>query len=282
MLITTIVFGFILTKLLKDNHGNSWTLKKSYWFLFTTLTAQGVNMKYVNRSASRLAFGIWLLCTVILLWGYGGILKSFMTSKARESVPTTFRELLSAVENEEYSCISILDISAIDNLMFSDLEYIKRLYSGKYKAYWETNINTLTPLFGNYKEKLAVVTYSFNEKYFKKYFPSKYLISKESVHPNYYAFFMRRGFTHKRKLNRVLRALYENGIIGKVLGRELVEEGLAPVENVQPLSLEDFFGPIPGHSEMKLDLGHFNHLVYASALKLIFHSRLNTIIYLCN
>ncbi|XP_067133211.1 uncharacterized protein [Centruroides vittatus] len=76
-----------------------------YWYLMTMLMFQGVNNSNVNRSSFRIAFGIWLLMTTVLIWGYAGILTSFMVVETDEPVPKTFDELAGAIKKGEYTCV---------------------------------------------------------------------------------------------------------------------------------------------------------------------------------
>ncbi|XP_067133212.1 uncharacterized protein [Centruroides vittatus] len=105
LIFTITVFGLIFRKFVKDNKGEPWTLGRTYWYLMTTLMYQGVDNSNVNRSSSRIAFGIWLLMTAVLIWGYAGILTSFMAVQTDEPVPKTFDELAGAIKRREYTCV---------------------------------------------------------------------------------------------------------------------------------------------------------------------------------
>ncbi|XP_023215755.1 uncharacterized protein LOC111618441, partial [Centruroides sculpturatus] len=105
---TIIVFGLIFRKFVKDNKGEPWTLRRTYWYLMTTLMFQGVDCNNVNRSSSRIAFGIWLLMTAVLIWGYAGTLTSFMAVQTDEPVPNSFDELARAIKRREYTCFCIV------------------------------------------------------------------------------------------------------------------------------------------------------------------------------
>ncbi|XP_067122294.1 uncharacterized protein [Centruroides vittatus] len=105
LIVTITVFGLIFRKFMKDNKGEPWTLGRTYWYLMTTLMYQGVDNSNVNRSSSRIVFGIWLLMTAVLIWGYAGILTSFMAVQTDEPVPKTFDELAGAIKRGEYTCV---------------------------------------------------------------------------------------------------------------------------------------------------------------------------------
>ncbi|XP_023241102.1 uncharacterized protein LOC111639443 [Centruroides sculpturatus] len=105
LIFTITVFGLIFRKFVKDNKGEPWTLRRTYWYLTTMLMYQGVDCNNVNRSSSRIAFGIWLLMTAVLIWGYAGILTSFMAVQTDEPVPNSFDELERAIKRREYTCV---------------------------------------------------------------------------------------------------------------------------------------------------------------------------------
>ncbi|XP_023228996.1 uncharacterized protein LOC111629338 [Centruroides sculpturatus] len=107
LIFTITIFGLIFRKFVKDNKGEPWTLRRTYWYLMSTLMSQGVDSNNVNRLSSRIAFGIWLLMTAVLIWGYAGILTSFMALQTDEPVPNTFDELAEGIERREYTCVLI-------------------------------------------------------------------------------------------------------------------------------------------------------------------------------
>ncbi|XP_023241097.1 uncharacterized protein LOC111639438, partial [Centruroides sculpturatus] len=104
LIFTITVFGLIFRKFVKDNKEEPWTLRRTYWYLMTTLMYQGVDSNNVNRSSSRIAFDIWWLVIAILVWRHAEILTLFMAVQIDEPVPKTFDELAETIKREEYTC----------------------------------------------------------------------------------------------------------------------------------------------------------------------------------
>ncbi|XP_023215677.1 glutamate [NMDA] receptor subunit 1-like [Centruroides sculpturatus] len=261
-----ILFGLIFRIFLRHTEGNPWTLTSIYWYLLSTLLFQGVDTRNLNRSSSRITFGIWLLMVAVLLWGYAGVLTSFLAVQVDEPLPKTFDELAEAIKRKEFTCYIMegYDIQRIlreTKIKHSELfleectKYAKKypeivanvtLVEHIMKKFKSTKllsahhvevdyVKMFTNMFKN--DRVAIIASKRFEVAFSKAFESKYVTSEDILFTMNYGLPVRKGFPHKKKLDRTCRRLTESGIM-----RISDSQRITSDEVTKPLSMEHMYG----------------------------------------
>ncbi|XP_023228181.1 uncharacterized protein LOC111628592 [Centruroides sculpturatus] len=270
LIFTITIFGLIFRKFVKDNKGEPWTLRKTYWYLMTTLMFQGVDCNNVNRSTSRIAFGIWLLMTAVLIWGYAGILTSFMAIQTDEPVPNTFDELAGAIKRREYTCVLIphiylhlylresrtkhadlfitesrKHIEVMNAKIRQNAAFLKKFHKDAVDSKAKGHLEAL--LLGNKlfkdilrKDRMVVIGTYTAENFAAATYGSNYVKSDDVLATVYKGYAMRKGFPYKKQVNKLIRRAFETKIfkIEEVLNPRSFEDA------VKPLSVEDLYGAL--------------------------------------
>ncbi|XP_067122533.1 glutamate [NMDA] receptor subunit 1-like [Centruroides vittatus] len=206
--ITTTVAGILLYKIINFSFSVSrreklWNYKDLCWFLFASFVNQGVNLASIKRNSCRLSLGLWLLPVLILVWGYGGILTSFMTTPPKDIVPTTFEELASAVEKGDFSCIAQNDTTLKSFLNNSKLSYVNTLMN-----HLVVN-NNFESFYFRLFDRMASgkVAYIATEDMIKNIImfdsSTEYFESTDILYSFYTAFLMKKGFPYKNLLDKM-------------------------------------------------------------------------------
>ncbi|XP_023228184.1 probable glutamate receptor isoform X2 [Centruroides sculpturatus] len=270
LIFTITIFGLIFRKFVTDNKGEPWTLRRTYWYLMTTLMYQGVDSNNVNRLSSRIAFGIWLLMTAVLIWGYAGILTSFMAVQTDEPVPNTFDELAEAIKRQEYTCV-VLPHAYINRYLKESGTKHARLFvteSEKHifvmNAKVRQNATLMKKFFKDYvdskakshreakafknklftdiliKDRMVVIGTFFAENLVAIAYGSNYVKSDDVLSTVYKGFAMRKGFPYKKQVNKLIRRIFETKIfkIEEVLNVPSFEDA------AKPLSVADLYGAL--------------------------------------
>ncbi|XP_023237934.1 ionotropic receptor 25a-like isoform X2 [Centruroides sculpturatus] len=274
-----LLFGFYLRWVIKDKDNKPWPVASVYWFLFTTMTNQGVDMRGINRFVSRICFLMWVLSISVLLWGYGGVLSSLLAVQVNEPVPTTLEQLAAALERREYSCLYIDDNSFILNLNKSEIGYMKTLakHFDLSLHFWQNqlekdaeikkklkNVYTklriskvsnleakallaemykiLIKLFGE-TTKVAIIGSPDLIKVLTMDSDDEYFVSDDVLSTKNEVLMMKKGFPHKNKIDKLIRRLFDTGLFIKMSGDTLFESKLKSSNDCRPLSLQDLLGP---------------------------------------
>ncbi|XP_023220131.1 uncharacterized protein LOC111622051 isoform X2 [Centruroides sculpturatus] len=277
LLSSVLLFGFYFRWVIKDKDDKPWHVASVYWFLFTTLTNQGVDMSVINRFASRICFVMWVLSISVLLWGYGGVLSSLLAVRVNEPVPTTLEQLAAALDRREYSCLLICNSNYIQSLNKSKIGYLRTLAKHLHSSHQflrnqlkedaeikEKLINAYTKLrtskgldtnvivveiyemiikmFGE-TSKRAIVDFPDLIKFLTMDSDDEYFVSDDILSTSNLVLMMRKGFPHKNKIDKLIRRLFDTGIIIKMSGGTFFESKLKSSNDWKRLSLQDLFGP---------------------------------------
>ncbi|XP_023210508.1 uncharacterized protein LOC111613392 isoform X2 [Centruroides sculpturatus] len=257
ILVFILITGFILSRILKNEnklrvYEKFCSVKNTIWILFSSVVLQGSNLDFVTRFSSRLIIGIWLLCAVVLGYGYGGILMSFLTAADNEWIPTNFYELADAVKRQEFSC----GTTPI----------------GKYAIFKEAGSGVAKVLFEHMEKNQNYVDYKTarerveNERFayiqtthiIKKTFPKRSsntkVMTDETLRSYYSAFYLRKNFPYKRKISKIVTRMFESGLIMFHLTK--YPEYPNDENSVSPLTWNEFFG-----SFTILAIGYFFALI---------------------
>ncbi|XP_067141851.1 glutamate receptor ionotropic, delta-1-like [Centruroides vittatus] len=216
-----------------------WTLKTSFWFLFSSFTNQGSEISNINRLYSRIAIGTCSVTVLILTFSYSGTLTSHLTAPSLEPVPKTFQELADAVKKGKIAC-GTRDSSAVYTfIMTSNIGFVKDLKEHIVANNNFFGFNDMMPRAK--KGNIALISYGRVIKSWTNADEEKWFISDDSLSFLPFAFIMRKGFPLKHKINTVVTRLLESGITNTVLSdisnkNEKMESGF------QALSLFNFLG----------------------------------------
>ncbi|XP_067127521.1 glutamate receptor ionotropic, delta-2-like [Centruroides vittatus] len=214
--ISVLIYGLILSSIINfEQHligsRRRWSLSKTFWYLFTTITFQGADLNNLKRLPSRLSVGLWLLSLLVLGYSYSGTLISFLTPPVYDTAPTTFGELASAVQNEKWSCGSsenskfvifkgvnsgvtkiLMDHIDSNNNWINPEEIIKRIRSDRFAFIDASNI--------------------VNKKIIPE-LKGRILKSTDSLMTFSEAYYLRKDFPYKDDLNKMyVRRMFESGV----------------------------------------------------------------------
>ncbi|XP_023229006.1 uncharacterized protein LOC111629347 [Centruroides sculpturatus] len=236
----------------------------------STLMSQGVDSNNVNRLSSRIAFGIWLLMTAVLIWGYAGILTSFMALQTDEPVPNTFDELAEGIERREYTCVLIphvyLDrylkelrtkharLFVTESKKHIDVmsAKVKRMKAAFVKKFFKNYVDREAKshkeakafagkLFTDIlrKDRMVVIGTASAENLVVVAYGSNYVKSGDVLSTVYKGFAMRKGFPYKKQVNKLVRRIFETKIFkNEVFHVPSFEDA------VKPLFVADLYGAL--------------------------------------
>ncbi|XP_023242208.1 glutamate receptor ionotropic, delta-1-like [Centruroides sculpturatus] len=242
--ITTTVAGILLYKIINFSFSVTrrekiWNYKNLCWFLFATFVNQGVNLASIKRNSCRLSLGLWLLPVLIFVWGYGGILTSFMTTPPEDVVPRTFEELASAVEKGDFSCIARNDPTLKYFLNNSKVSYVNTLMNhlvvnNNFESFYFRLFDRMA------SGKVAYITSESAIKNIIAFEPyNKFFVSTDVLYTSYSAIPMKKGFSYKNLLDKIIMSDFE---AGGLIKRKFFAQLSEMEQSVKPLKIENFTG----------------------------------------
>ncbi|XP_067122525.1 glutamate receptor ionotropic, kainate glr-3-like [Centruroides vittatus] len=244
VIVTLIVFGISLHLVMKlDNNIKKLKyrspLSKTYWIAFKSFVGQGINLTIFNGIPSKILVGIWIFSSLVLMLSYSGTLTSFLTSPIYEDVPTTFNELSSVVETGEYDCGTVYSGQVYFITTNSKVSYILERHI--HSRHHFLSENELVDKLKNSKFAL-IRSYTYLKRMAKDYNLEDFKYSKDALitFPSGYA--SRKGFPWIKNISKIIRNLFESGIINKIEDLEISEE-LRTTE-FSPLSFEEIISPL--------------------------------------
>ncbi|XP_023226701.1 glutamate receptor 1-like [Centruroides sculpturatus] len=207
--VTLILPPIINYELNKREISHRWTIKTSFWFLFSSFTNQGSDISYIKRMFARIAIGTCSVTILILTFSYSGTLTSHLTAPGEEPVPKTFAELVDYVKKGKFACGMTDSAAFYDLIMNSDKGFVKEL---KDHMVANNNIFSIINFVQRAKEgRIAILSYSGFVKSFRSRDDDKWLISEDSMTFIQFGYPMRKGFPLKKQFDYMISRLFETG-----------------------------------------------------------------------
>ncbi|XP_023213536.1 glutamate receptor ionotropic, delta-2-like, partial [Centruroides sculpturatus] len=246
LFVCLIAFGLALHKVLELDfslQGTKIFLRRStvFWNLFCTFVNEGMNLYFIRRFPSRFLIGIWWLSIVVIVSSYSGTLMSFLTYPLTEAVPRTIEELSNSVLTNEYSCGTIGKSTIWRSIHSSKLKSSEIISN---HIIQNNNFLGLSEAMGKLqKERFALI---YSDYVIKKYIPkedlNKYVFSNDKFSTFMEAYAMKKGFPFTNQINKIIRRLFESGIIEKIDYSE--NSRVFQTSELHELSVDDVISPI--------------------------------------
>ncbi|XP_023209597.1 uncharacterized protein LOC111612600 [Centruroides sculpturatus] len=239
ILITLILPAIINYQLNENGNGRRWTIKTSFWFLFSCFTNKGSDISYVNRLFARIAVGTCIVTILILTFSYSGTLTSHLTAHTLEPVPKTFVELLDYVKKGKIAC-GTHDSSYVNKIiMKSDKGFLKDIRD---HIVSNNNFYGMTNMMPRAKKgRIGLISYDMAIKIWTSNDEEKWFISDDALKSLPYAFPMRKGFPLKNKFDSIISRFIETGVTSKTV-EDIRYKNQKTVRKFEALDLTNFLG----------------------------------------
>ncbi|XP_067122527.1 uncharacterized protein [Centruroides vittatus] len=191
-----------------------------------------------------LTTGSWLLAAFVLLSSFSGCLVSFLTASEKPWIPKTFDELASAVKSGQYKCGVFDNFAAQSFIMTSKNEnlFILKKHMISNNIFFEDNqgddvIKSLR------NRNFAIISGYEALLKLKRELQENVFISDDALLSFNIAFPMRKGFSYRKEVNKMLSSWIAAGITGKVFEFAFPDDEYEnAAEEIKPLKLNEFGG----------------------------------------
>ncbi|XP_023209512.1 uncharacterized protein LOC111612512 [Centruroides sculpturatus] len=230
---------------MKFNHRNGtdkrqWNIKQTLWYLFGTLSTQGGDIDHIKKTASRIAVGLWLLCSSVLVYSYSGILVSFLSAPVQLPLPTTFPELANAVKAGKLSCGGY-NRGGVNKFIRESKDGWRKII----KDHILENGNFLDGddevIFRLKQGKFAFICDIYRITKMRKRIRGKWYISDDVLGTFSVGYVVRRTFPDRKNMNKLIIRIIESGINDVTFPRNRIPDDVTESEG-KPLTLENFYG----------------------------------------
>ncbi|XP_067133145.1 ionotropic receptor 93a-like [Centruroides vittatus] len=218
-----------------------WPRSKVFWNLFCTFVYQGINLDSIKRFPSRFLIGIWWFSILVLVSSYSGNLMSFMTYPLTNRIPKTIDELSNSVVTGEYSCGIPSKSTIWTTMLNSKLTSIKII---REHIIQNNNFIELSEAMEKVQKERFAVIYSdyVMKKLIRKEDLNKFVFSEDKFSTFMITYGMRKGFPFSHEINKIIRRIFESGIIEKTDYAE--DAGMIRTSEFRELSIDDVISPI--------------------------------------
>ncbi|XP_023209595.1 glutamate receptor ionotropic, delta-2-like [Centruroides sculpturatus] len=211
--VTLILPPIINYELNKREISRRWTMKTSFWFIFSSFVNQGFEISYIKRIFARIAIGTCGITILILTFSYSGTLISHLTAPRELPVPRTFVELVDYMKKGEVSLYTYEKFVVYRIITRAKTGIVKdirdHIVTNNNFVNWDTFLPTLR------KGRNAVI---FNQRYVRAWMSladDLFFISDDSIAIVPFGYAMRKGFPLKKKFDAIVTRSFESGIISR-------------------------------------------------------------------
>ncbi|KAG8191721.1 hypothetical protein JTE90_008785 [Oedothorax gibbosus] len=190
--------------------------------------------------------GSWLLGCFFLSYGYMAVLLSFLTVPLSEYPLRTVAELSRAMDSGKYKCASAKGSNVLESMLESREESVRTIGRHIAKNNWFVDFRSDSEITDYLnKGKTAVIT---TRERMKLQFQDQFYISKDALFSSQLAIAVHKNFTHKRRLDKVIKRISAFGIYQKTirdyLYKKKIRSGFTGESNtyIKQLTLPDLYG----------------------------------------